>query len=190
LRSIKRYLPSRPVIASVIVSLVVGGVGSATAASLITGKQIKNGSIQYSDLSKKAKKKLRGKRGKTGAAGVGGAKGDQGAKGDPGASATKLWAAVDGDPVTPTIVRGSGAVAVSRFGGAGQFKVKFDRDVRDCAWIATVGDPSTDGSWSSISSRSIATSFSTVLNQSDEVLVETSNTTTNVNQDFFIAVFC
>jgi hypothetical protein len=89
LRSIKRYLPSRPVIASVIVSLVVGGVGSATAASLITGKQIKNGSIQYSDLSKKAKKKLRGKRGKTGAAGVAGAKGDAGAKGaegDPGSA--------------------------------------------------------------------------------------------------------
>src|SRR3954447_14306044 len=92
LRSIKRYLPSRPVIASVIISLVVGGVGSATAASLITGKQIKNGSIQYSDLSKKAKKKLGGKRGATGAAGLAGAKGDTGAQGLAGTPATKLWA--------------------------------------------------------------------------------------------------
>lgn len=95
MRSIKRFLPSRSIVAAVIVSLVVGGVGSATAASLITGDQIKDGSIQYNDLSKKAKKKLRGKRGQTGATGAAGTQGAEGDKGDTGAAGSaRAWATV------------------------------------------------------------------------------------------------
>ncbi len=73
-----RSFPSRTVVAAVVVSLLVGGIGSATAARLITGKQIKNGSIQFGDLSKQAKKKLRGQRGLRGSQGAAGAQGAQG----------------------------------------------------------------------------------------------------------------
>ena len=66
--------------------MLVGGIGSATAARLVTGKQIKNGSIQFADLSKAAKKKLLGKPGARGTQGSQGAQGAQGAKGDTGAA--------------------------------------------------------------------------------------------------------
>ena len=72
------------------------------ASKLITGKQIKNGSIGTTDLSKKARKALAGKRGKTGLAG---AQGLQGPKGDRGlqgvAPASEAWHEVGatGEPV-------------------------------------------------------------------------------------------
>src|SRR5262249_33247630 len=56
---------------------------------LITGKQIRDGSIQVKDLSKAARSALKGKsgpRGATGATGLTGATGAQGPKGDPGTS--------------------------------------------------------------------------------------------------------
>jgi hypothetical protein len=63
--------------------------GASAAAKLITGKQIKNGSIGTKDLSASARKSLRGKRGltgKTGAAGLAGPKGNPGSPGQPGQS--------------------------------------------------------------------------------------------------------
>ena len=60
--------------------LVIATAGSATAARLITGKQIKNGTITKSDLSKA----LRAQLAKAGSPGSPGPKGDAGAKGDQG----------------------------------------------------------------------------------------------------------
>ena len=45
----------------VVIALVVAMSGTAAAASLITGKQIKNGTIQTHDISKTARAKLAGK---------------------------------------------------------------------------------------------------------------------------------
>jgi hypothetical protein len=73
-----------------ILALVLATTGSAVAASLITSKQIKDGTIQTKDISKKAQKSLRGKTGAkgatgaTGAAGPAGAAGPKGDKGDVG----------------------------------------------------------------------------------------------------------
>jgi hypothetical protein len=74
--------------------LLVGG-GSATAAKLVTGKDvknnsltgsdIKNGSVAAGDLSKAAKKALGGKTGARGAAGPAGPQGPQGPAGAAGA---------------------------------------------------------------------------------------------------------
>ncbi|MDO9356394.1 MAG: collagen-like protein [Solirubrobacteraceae bacterium] len=67
--------------------IVVGGVvfalggGSATAAALITSKQIKDGTITVKDLSKATVKQLQGG---AGANGAGGAKGTDGANGPAG----------------------------------------------------------------------------------------------------------
>jgi hypothetical protein len=66
-------------IAGLIVALVVGTTG-AVAASLITGKDIKNGTIAGKDLNKK----LRGKIKKGGTAGAPGTQGPQGQQGPQG----------------------------------------------------------------------------------------------------------
>jgi hypothetical protein len=57
---------------------VVATSGSAVAASLISSKQIENGTIKLKDINKKARAKLEGDTGPQGL------KGDQGPKGDPG----------------------------------------------------------------------------------------------------------
>jgi hypothetical protein len=84
-----RFRPSRPSPAMVVavVAVIAACASSATAASLITSKQIKNGSIQLKDLSRKARAQLRsglcsrtstscqGPRGLQGPAGAAGAAG-------------------------------------------------------------------------------------------------------------------
>jgi hypothetical protein len=80
--------------------------------------------------------------GAQGPAGPTGPQGPKGDKGDPGASATPLFAVVDGRTATPAIVRGAHATSVQRdFRPAGAFEVFFDRNVRDCAYVATIGLP-------------------------------------------------
>ena len=77
-----------PAMVVAVIALIAAMGGSAVAASLITSKQIKNGTIQTADISKKAKRALKGNRGPAGPAGpVGpaGPAGAQGAKGETGA---------------------------------------------------------------------------------------------------------
>ncbi len=121
MRRIKHYLPSRPVVAAIVVSLLVGGIGSATAASLITGKQIKNGSLQYNDLSKKARKKLRGTRGRTGKIGATGVAGAAGATGAPGTALAyaKVISTAAADTVDASQSKGVTDANVSDFGTGG-----------------------------------------------------------------------
>jgi hypothetical protein len=71
---------------SAIIAAIVAAIISATAATaastgLITGAQIKNGSVGLVDLSGKAKQSLRGQRGPAGPAGPAGAAGVQGIQG-------------------------------------------------------------------------------------------------------------
>jgi hypothetical protein len=73
-----------------LLALVLAMGGSAVAASLITSKQIKDGTIQLRDLSKSARAGLEGARGPQGApgpAGAAGAPGAPGARGQDGSSA-------------------------------------------------------------------------------------------------------
>lgn len=94
-------------IAVAAVALSIGVAGSAGAAKLITGSQIKDGSIGLKDLSKSARKSLQGKTGRTGAsgpqgpqgtAGPQGLPGPQGAQGQQGASGTAGINGSDGQP--------------------------------------------------------------------------------------------
>ncbi len=66
-----------------VLGLVVATAATAGAASLITGKQIKDGSISAKDLSKAVQKQL-ARPGVAGAPGPAGAKGDAGARGETG----------------------------------------------------------------------------------------------------------
>ena len=67
------------------------------AGKLITGKQIKDGSIGTKDLSKKAQTALKGQVGPAGPAGSTGPQGVPGAKGDPGDDATVNGIPAGGD---------------------------------------------------------------------------------------------
>jgi hypothetical protein len=77
----------RPSAALVIACLALFAAlgGTATAAKLITSKDIKNGSIKASDLSAAAKRALKGNRGARGPSGPQGAPGVPGPAGAPGA---------------------------------------------------------------------------------------------------------
>jgi hypothetical protein len=99
---LRRFKPSGSMLVAVL-ALVLAMTGSAVAASVITSKQIKDGTIQTKDLAKKTVTALKGKQGSAGLAGPtgaagpagvagpqggAGAKGDKGDKGDIGPSKT------------------------------------------------------------------------------------------------------
>jgi hypothetical protein len=79
----------RPTHATTVLAFILGaaiaGGGTATAAKLITGKDIKNGSITIKDLSPQLRAKLATSP-QAGAKGDPGERGDTGPKGDPGLS--------------------------------------------------------------------------------------------------------
>ena len=74
----------RTTVIAVALALVIGLAGSATAASLITSADIKNGTIKSADLSASAKRALKGKAGARGPAGPQGAPGTAGTPGPAG----------------------------------------------------------------------------------------------------------
>ena len=80
----------------------------------------------------------KGDKGDKGDPGPAGATGPPGPPGPPGPGATPLFAVVDGRATPPTIVRGAHATAASRF-SPGRYFVTFDRNVRACAYVATIG---------------------------------------------------
>ena len=80
-RAVKRTVSHTAVAAA---ALATGAGGSAVAADLIDSKDVKNGSLQAKDLSKKARKALKGRRGRRGPVGRAGSMGPRGATGPPG----------------------------------------------------------------------------------------------------------
>jgi hypothetical protein len=132
-----------------IVAMLVSAT-SATAAFVVTSRHIKNGTIQMVDISAKAKRALKGNRGLrgfTGAPGPQGAQGPAGANGAPGpagpigpqglpGTTDFVWAVVN---VLGELTRGSHAVSSTYVGFGGIYRVTFDRDVSQCAYVATLG---------------------------------------------------
>lgn len=92
-RMLARLLRVSPAMVVAVIALFVALTGTAVATTsvLITGKQIKNGSITGLDIKNKSvtardiKGQLRGVRGLSGTPGAKGDKGDRGDKGDAGA---------------------------------------------------------------------------------------------------------
>jgi hypothetical protein len=78
-------IPSGSLIIALLALFVVLG-SSAVAASLVTSKQIQDGTIQAKDISKKARASFSGKPGPAGPQGTQGPQGVQGPKGDMGAA--------------------------------------------------------------------------------------------------------
>jgi hypothetical protein len=80
----RKLIPSGSMVVAV-VALLVAMSGSAVAASLITGEQIKDGTIQTKDISKTTRAKLAGPAGPTGERGPAGPAGRNGKDGNDGA---------------------------------------------------------------------------------------------------------
>ena len=71
--------------------LATVAAGSYAAGTVITSKQIKDGTIKVADLSPRTVKKLRGQQGPAGPAGPAGANGAPGAAGTPGQRGASAW---------------------------------------------------------------------------------------------------
>ena len=76
----------RKTIAACVAVALLCGAGTATAAKMITGQDIRDGSIAAKDLSSNAKRSLKGKTGPQGKAGPQGAPGMNGVNGKDGAT--------------------------------------------------------------------------------------------------------
>ena len=147
------------VILAFMIGIVVATAGTATAARLITGKQIKDGTITARDLSKGVRATLGtpGPQGPAGAAGAAGqpgapgATGPIGATGPAGADATRLWAVIDS---SGEIKRGSGVVSVTK-SNPGRYEVRFNRAVNTCSVTANVA-ANTPAAWARAMTRSAA----------------------------------
>lgn len=95
-----------------VAAFALGGAATAGAAQLITGKNVKDGSLEAKDLSKKARTTLKGARGPRGLRGLAGATGPRGLQGPAGPGGSPGSNGTNGTPgasgvAGPTIIAGS-----------------------------------------------------------------------------------
>ncbi|MGI8660380.1 MAG: hypothetical protein ACR2LH_05010 [Thermoleophilaceae bacterium] len=130
------------VIACIALFSSMGGVSYGVATGSIDGREIKNGSIRNPDFKNGT---LRGQEAKPDGFGGGAIKESTLGQVPNAATAEGVsrFAVVAGNGAS---ARARGATA-SRRGepDSGQYQVDFDRDVRSCAYTATLGDPGTGG---------------------------------------------
>jgi hypothetical protein len=92
-----------------------------------------------------------------------------------------MWAVVNPDG---TIARKSASVIGISHTAVGAFRVQFNKDISQCAWLATVGSATTVTSFGFIEVELSA-------NTKDTVHVETRDPSGAVaNRGFHLAVFC
>ena len=129
----RKLIPS-PAMVVALVALTVALGGSAYAAIVVTGKNVKNASLTGVDFKKRS---LHGSKLRADSIGGGSIKESTLAP----VQALAHHAVVTGAGV---LARGRGVTGVVRT-AAGRYQVLFDRDVRGCAYVATVGDVSAAG---------------------------------------------
>jgi hypothetical protein len=167
--------------------VALGGTSFAAGNALVPRnsvgtKQVINGSLQTTDLSKTAQNALRGKTGQRGPAGAQGAKGAtgaQGVQGAPGQSAAKLFAAVD---ASGTLAKNSGVTLATR-AGAGVYRLSFNANITNCVYLAT-GGQDTGGLFEDYHLYTSRTGASTV---NVEIFDEKNNP---LDRSFYLAVLC
>jgi hypothetical protein len=132
----RRFLPS-PAMVVAVVALIASLSGSAYAALVITGKSIKNGTVTTRDIRNHSLSGLDMRRD-----GVGG-----GAIKESSLGAVPLSFLTAGSTRFAVVnangqaVRGRDISSVART-SEGRYQVIFGADIRNCAYFATIGDPS------------------------------------------------
>lgn len=169
---------------------ILASAPQADAATIYACVKKKDGAVRIVSRSarcKRSEKKISwnsvGPAGKNGLPGAPGAKGETGARGETGQPPTTLWAVVE---TNGSLDRGgSGAVGSSLIFGPNGYEVVFNRDVRKCAYIATVGE---------VSGGEPSAGFIGVASRSEHanaVFVRTFNVKGEAAaESFHIAVFC
>jgi hypothetical protein len=184
-RMLRRLIPS-PAMIVALVALTMSLGGSAYAL-VITGKSIRNNTVTGKDIRKHS---LRGHDLRGDSVGGGAIKESSlgtvpGALSAVAASGLGYWAVVNGNGV---LLRGRGFSAGDPAGrtGEGIYHVIFNRDVRGCAYVATIGSPTVDAV-----PPSGQVTVSSHPNNVNAVRVRTANDAGNpLNRSFHIAVTC
>lgn len=133
----RRWLTGRSgLVLAFLLGVLISIAGTATAARLITGAQIKNGTVTSRDLSKGVRAQLAraGRAGPAGPPGRAGAKGDRGDAGPPGSARAYGHIAPDG-----TLLRGKNVVSVQK-AGVGEYCVTLDPSI-DPATVVPAASP-------------------------------------------------
>jgi hypothetical protein len=164
----------------------------------ITGKDVKRGSLTGSDVKRdslggnQVKESSLGKvKSARSADSVGVAANAAALGGAPAESyAKRLFAVVDGTPATPTVVRSSGGVKVTRIGAdnQGDYTVTFPQAVSQCAYSVTTGDA---GNGEQVVEFFVdASKDEGNANGVDVSVVDTGHKVTDFDGDFSLIVIC
>jgi hypothetical protein len=177
----RRFLPS-PAMVVAVAALVVSLGGTATAALVITGKSIKNGTVTGKDIRNHS---LRGSDVRHD--GLGGGSVKESTLGPVpsaylAAGASRL-AVVNANGQA---VRGRDISSVART-SEGRYQVIFNGDVRNCAYFATIGDVSASAppSHSEISVASLASNVNGVA-----VRTQNGGNGDQLDRSFHLIVMC
>lgn len=156
------------VVLAIIAALLIAGLGSAVATTLVTSAGIKDKTIQNRDMA-------------SGAVDSRVVKDKSIASVDLAPKARAAWAHVNAGG---TLARSSGGVTAASLGVDGQYSVNFGRDVSQCAYVATIdfGDSANEGEVSVAPSDGSA----------NAVFVQTFLFSPAMDADlpFYLAVFC
>jgi hypothetical protein len=156
------------VVLAVVAALLVVGLGSAVATTLVTSAAIKDKTIQNVDIASSAinSRVVRDK---------------SIVSADLAPNARAAWAHLNADG---TLAGSSGGVSAASLGVDGQYSVNFGRNVSECAYVATIdyGDSANEGE------VSVAPSDSST----NAVFVQTFLFSPAMDADmpFYLAVFC
>jgi hypothetical protein len=176
----RRLLPS-PAMVVAVVALIMSLGGSAYAL-VVTGKQIRNGSVTNKDVRNRSLTGNDVRRDKLGGKSI-----KEASLGPVGtalvAHGGARFAVVNGGG---QLVRGRDISSVARTGD-GRYQVIFNADIRGCAYFATVGDPSAAGppQNSQISVSSLGSNVNGVA-----IRTENGNNGSEANRPFHLIVMC
>jgi hypothetical protein len=156
------------VVFAVVVALLVVGLSSAVATTLVTSAAIKDHTIKNVDIASDAVDSRVVKNKSIVSA-------------DLAVRARPAWAHVAADG---TLLRSSGGVTSSSLGVDGQYSVNFGRDISKCAYVATI-DYSTGGYEGEISVAPREANVNAVFAQT-----YIFDPGMDANMPFYLAVFC
>ena len=176
----RRLLPSPAMVVAVLA--LVMSLGGSAYALVVTGKQIRNGSVTAKDIRNRSLTGNDVRRDKLGGQSI-----KEASLGPVGTSivahGSARYAVVNSGG---QLVRGRDVSSVARTAD-GRYQVIFNSDVRGCAYFATIGDPTAAGppQNSQISVSSLGSNVNGV-----SVRTENGNNSSEDNRPFHMIVMC